>query len=100
MDNIFLEKLVNEKIQTTYAKIVTYSFDEKPLSSIEGRVSGGSIQANGASAVRRTLSLSMVAKPEIANIENLDNEIAINKKINSFVGWNCGRYITYRSNFS
>ena len=40
MDNIFLEKLMNEKIQTTYAKIVIYAFDEKPLSSVEGRVSG------------------------------------------------------------
>lgn len=102
MNNQLLEKLVNEKIQTTYAKIVTYSFDEKPLSSIEGRVSGGSIQANGASAVRRTLSLSMVAKPEIANIENLDNEIAINKKVKVYIGrlvgneimwFNCGFYV-------
>ena len=102
MNNSLLEKLVNEKIQTTYAKIVTYSFDEKPLSSIEGRVSGGSIQANGASAVRRTLSLSMVAKPEIANIENLDNEIAINKKVKVYIGrlagdeimwFNCGFYV-------
>ena len=102
MDNILLEKLVNEKIQTTYAKIITYSFDEKPLSSIEGRVSGGSIQANGASAVRRTLSLSIVAKPEIANIENLDNEIAINKKVKVYIGrlveneimwFNCGFYV-------
>lgn len=102
MNNQLLEKLVNEKIQTTYAKIVTYSFDEKPLSSIEGRVSGGSIQANGASAVRRTLSLSMVAKPEIANIESLDNEIAINKKVKVYIGrlvgneimwFNCGFYV-------
>ena len=102
MNNSLLEKFVNEKIQTTYAKIVTYSFDEKPLSSIEGRVSGGSIQANGASAVRRTLSLSMVAKPEIANIENLDNEIAINKKVKVYIGrlagdeimwFNCGFYV-------
>ena len=109
MDNAFLEKLVNEKIQTTYAKIITYSFDEKPLSSIEGRVSSGSIQANGASAVRRTLSLSMVAKPEIANIESLDNEIAINKKVKVYIGrkngfadyqkygdivwFNCGLYV-------
>ena len=102
MNNAFLEKLVNEKIQTTYAKIVTYSFDEKPLSSIEGRVSGGSIQANGASAVRRTLSLSMVAKPENADIENIDNEIAINKKVKVYIGrlvrdetmwFNCGFYV-------
>lgn len=102
MNNPLLEKLVNEKIQTTYVKIVTYSFDEKPLSSIEGRVSDGSIQANGASAVRRTLSLSMVAKPEIANIENLDNEIAINKKVKIYIGrlvgneimwFNCGFYV-------
>ncbi len=102
MNNSLLEKLVNEKIQTTYAKIITYSFDEKPLSSIEGRVSGGSIQANGASAVRRTLSLSMIAKPEIANIEDLDNEIAINKKVKVYIGrlveneimwFNCGFYV-------
>ena len=102
MNNSLLEKLVNEKIQITYAKIVTYSFDEKPLSSIEGRVSEGSIQANGASAVRRTLSLSMIAKPEIANIEDLDNEIAINKKVKVYIGrlvgdeimwFNCGFYV-------
>lgn len=108
-NNTFLDKLVNEKIQTTYAKIVTYTFDEKPFSSIEGRVSSGSIQANGASAVRRTLSLSMIAKPENANIENLGNTISINKKIKVYIGrkngfadyqeygdivwFNCGFYV-------
>lgn len=115
-DKIFLEKLVNEKIQTTYAKIITYSFDEKPLSSIEGRVTGGSIQGNGASAVRRTLSLSMVAKPTIANIENIENEISINKKIKVFIGcqnniygyknygdivwFNCGMYVISGANIN
>lgn len=105
----FLDKLVNEKIQTTYIKIITYTFDDKPLSSIEGRVSSGSIQANGASAVRRTLSLSMIAKPENVNIENLGNIISINKKIKVYIGrknsfanyqeygdivwFNCGFYI-------
>ena len=108
-DNAFLDKLVNEKIQTTYAKIITYTFDEKPFSSIEGRVSSGSIQANGASAVRRTLSLSMIAKPENANVENLGNTISINKKIKVYIGrkngfadyqeygdivwFNCGFYV-------
>ena len=109
MDKAFLEKLVNEKIQTTYAKIITYSFDEKPLSFIEGRVSDGSIQANGASAVRRTLSLSMVAKPENANIENLDNEISINKKVKVYIGrlagdeivwFNCGLYVISSASIS
>lgn len=108
-DNDFLEKLVNEKIQTTYAKIIAYTFDEVPLSSIEGRVSGGTIQVNGASAVRRTLSLSMVAKPETANIEDIANEISLNKKIKVYIGrknnfadyqkygeivwFNCGVYV-------
>lgn len=108
-DNTFLEKLVNEKIQTVYGKIITYTFDETPLSSIEGRVSGGTIQVNGASAVRRTLSLSMVTKPETANIEDVANEISLNKKIKVYVGrkngfadyqkygeivwFNCGMYV-------
>ena len=44
----------------------------------------------------------MIAKPEIANIENLDNEIAINKKVKVYIGrlveneimwFNCGFYV-------
>ncbi len=108
-DEAFLDKLVNEKIQTVYGKIITYTFDEKPISSIEGRVSGGSVSVNGASATRRTLSLSMLAKPNNANIEDLNNEISLNKKVRVYIGrkngfadykkygdivwFNCGMYV-------
>lgn len=108
-DEIFLEKLINEKIQTTYAKIVTYTFDEKPISSIEGRITSGTISVNGASATRRTLSLSMFAKLDNADLENIKNEISLNKKIKVYIGrknnfieyknygdivwFNCGMYV-------
>ena len=87
-DEVFLEKLVNEKIQTTYAKIVTYTFDEKPISSIEGRITSGTISVNGASATRRTLSLSIFAKLDNADLENIENEISLNKKIKVYIGRN------------
>jgi hypothetical protein len=37
-----------------YAKIVALTMDEQPLEEIEGVITAGSINLDGASAVRRT----------------------------------------------
>ena len=44
-----------------YAKITSLRFDETPVEMIEGRVTSGSINIDGASAVRRTCNLSLVS---------------------------------------
>ena len=58
----FLNKLTLRRDRITYAKITALTKDELPIESIEGKVTGGSVNIDGASAVRRTCSITMVAK--------------------------------------
>jgi hypothetical protein len=57
----FLLKLDKQRNKTIYARITALTFEELPVEYIEGRVTQGSINLDGASAVRRTCSLTIVA---------------------------------------
>ena len=57
----FLLDLDKAKNKTTYARITALRFDESPIETIEGRVTQGSINLDGDSAVRRTCSLTLIA---------------------------------------
>ena len=61
-DKDFLLKLDKTKNKTIYARITALTFDERPIETIEGRVTQGSINVDGESAVRRSCSLTMIAK--------------------------------------
>lgn len=87
-DMDFLMKLDKLNIRTHYAKIILLSFDEKPIREIQGNITTGSLSVNGSSSVRRTISLTMLANENNSDIENIDNEISINKKVKVFVGYN------------
>lgn len=87
-DMDFLMKLDKLNIRTHYAKIILLSFDEKPIREIQGNIMSGSLSVNGSSSVRRTISLTMLANENNSDIENIDNEISINKKVKVFVGYN------------
>ena len=60
-DKEFLKQLDQMKNKTTYAKVTALSVNELPLSQIQGKVTQGSINIDGASAIRRTCSLTLVA---------------------------------------
>ena len=61
MDLDFLRQLDLQKNKTVYAKVILLTFnDEAPIEEIQGKITSGSINVDGASAVRRTCSLSMV----------------------------------------
>lgn len=83
----FLMKLDKLNLRTQYAKIILLSFDEKPIKEIQGNISSGSLSVNGSSSVRRTINLSIFANYANSNLEDIDNEISINKKIKVFVGY-------------
>ena len=68
-DKEFLKQLDYHREKETYIRITSLSNDEYPREEIIGRATGGSINVDGASAVRRSCSLSMVA---------LDDDILIN----------------------
>ena len=58
----FLLKLDKQKYKKIFARITALTFAELPIEYIEGRVTQGSINLDGASALRRTCSLTMVAQ--------------------------------------
>ena len=55
-----LRLLDNQRNRTTYVRITSLHFDESPIESIEGRATGGSVNIDGSSAVRRTCQLTLV----------------------------------------
>lgn len=61
-DQEFLVELFESKTRTIFARITALTKEELPIEFIEGKVTGGSINIDGSSAVRRTCSLTMVAK--------------------------------------
>jgi hypothetical protein len=58
----FLTKISYHKHKTVYARITALGFDESPIELIEGKVLSGSINVDGASAVRRSCSLSLISE--------------------------------------
>lgn len=82
----FLKKLNKTKLKTHYAKITLLDFDEIPITEIQGKITSGTINVNSSSAIRRTLSLSMLVDDSIANITNIENQISINKKVKVAIG--------------
>lgn len=61
-DSEFLTKLTSKKQREIYARVTALSMDELPIEYIEGRVTAGTVNLDGASAVRRTCNLTIVAK--------------------------------------
>ena len=58
----FLTQLTLHRSRETFARITALTQKEQPIEYIEGKVTGGSVNVDGNSAVRRTCSLTMVAK--------------------------------------
>lgn len=68
LDLEFLRKLDLMRNKATYAKIILLTWDENPVYEIQGKITSGSINIDGNSAVRRTCSLTMVSPDvDIAN---------------------------------
>lgn len=61
-DSEFLRALDEYREKTTYARVIALDIDENPIEQIEGRITQGSVNIDGNSAVRRTCSLTMVSQ--------------------------------------
>ena len=58
----FISKLDLIQNKEIYARVTALTFAELPTETIEGRVTGGSINVDGASAIRRSCSLTITAQ--------------------------------------
>lgn len=87
-DMDFLIQLDKLHMRVQYAKIILLSFkDEEPIKEIQGSITSGNLSVNGSSAIRRTITLTMLASIDNSNLEDIDNEISINKKIKVLIGY-------------
>lgn len=86
MNNIydldFLHQLDHVRTKVKFARITALSFQELPLQQIEGRVTAGSINIDGSSAVRRSCSLTLVAQ----NFDYRDYYWGLNTKFKLEIG--------------
>ena len=109
-DNDFLLQLDESINKVIYAKIIALTWDELPIETIEGKVTSGSINIDGTSALRRTCSLSLVAKD--LNIQEyywgerskfsleIGIENTINPKYPDIIWFKQGIYVTTSFNTS
>lgn len=103
LDKDFLKELDNFNSKEIYARITALTVNEFPIETIEGKVTSGNVNLDGASAVRRTCSISLIAQD--VNINNfywgLNNKIKleiglknfINKKYSDIIWFPLGIYI-------
>lgn len=83
----FLEQLNNQKLKKYFVKILVLDINENPIRTIEGRVqTGGSINIDGSSAMRRSCSLTFIAEEGENDLTDVDNLLSINKRIQIFEG--------------
>ena len=61
LDEEFLKELDLYPHKFIWAKIIALNWDEYPMEEITGKITSGSINVDGTSAVRRTCNLSLVA---------------------------------------
>lgn len=81
-DRDFLYKLDSNQNKSIYAKITLLTLDELPIEEIQGRVTSGSINVDGASAIRRTCSLSVI----IPKVDITNSHWVLNSKFKLDIG--------------
>ena len=99
-DKAFLRELDNENYKEQLIRLTVLKFStEEPIASLEGKATGGSINLNGNSSIRRALSGNIVVDPmgikmqgyqqnqSYSNIVNINNLISLNKKIKIEIGF-------------
>ena len=62
LDDEFLKELYRHREKEVFAKIIALTLSNDPIEEIQGQVTGGSVSLDGASSVRRTCTLTLVAK--------------------------------------
>ena len=87
-DKKFLSLVDNLHLKEQYAKITLLNWQEEPIKEIQGLITGGNINIDGKSSVRRTSNLSVYLKEnDYAGITNVGNLFSLNKKIYIEIGY-------------
>lgn len=74
----YIDDFVNQR---QYVKMTLLDWEENPIKSIEGVISSGSMSKDGSSAIRRTCNLSCSVDGESYNVDDMEMDFTLNKKI-------------------
>lgn len=77
----FLNCIDNFINQRQYIKMTLLDWEENPMKAIEGEISSGSISKDGNSAIRRTCNLTCAVDGNSYNVDNMDMDFTLNRKI-------------------
>ena len=77
----FLAQLDNFVNQKQYVNITLLDWHERPIKEIDGIISSGSITKDGNSSVRRSCSLSCSVDGGSYNVDDLNMDFSLNKKV-------------------
>jgi hypothetical protein len=77
----FLSKLEDYVNQKQYIRITLLSWNELPIKEIQGELSSGSITKDGSSSIRRTCNLAATVDAGSYDVEDLNLDFSINKKV-------------------
>ena len=86
-DTNFLKELSKIPVKTYFVHITVLSWDEQPVTAIEGRVISANFNIDGQSSIRRTANLSIALDQNMTQIMDAENVLSINKKINVQIGY-------------
>lgn len=88
-DKTFLLKVNQYKVRQYQAAIMVLDFEtENPIARLEGKVVSGNMNVAANSPTRRTASLSVIFDDQTKRITDINNLIAVNKKISLSIGFN------------
>lgn len=77
----FLAKIDSLIVQKQYVNITLLDWQENPIKEIQGVISSGSITKDGKSSVRRSANLSCSVSYGEYDVDNLEMDFALNKKV-------------------
>ena len=85
-DQAFLKFIDNLMVLEYYVKITSLNRFDIPIASLEGVATGGNVNFNGNSAIRRTGNVTLLADALRYKLTDIESIIAINKRISLEVG--------------
>ena len=86
-DSVFLQELIRERLSEQYVKITVLTFNEKPIQEVQGKITGGNLNLDGKSAIRRTGNLSVFVEDRLNDLTDIKHLFSINKKIKIEIGF-------------
>lgn len=86
-DNLLLSSVYSDNNIVFHTKILVLDKNEKPIRTIQGDVQpGSSISIQSSSAMRRSCSLTFLAREDENDLKNIDHLLSTNKKIKILIG--------------